>query len=235
MGVVAIGLYGVFAAATQKLVLIRIHAYLSALAALIVAGISLLKIIIHFTMKNDIIKTCTSSSTGLNYVYAGWWGPVYSDPLSPDDARAFCNRYYDRDSWSEIVGFIILSMIAIFFCLIIFNYFRQSLDPSNPGNVTRDPQRVFGFTPQYQPPYGPPPNSGYRPDYYNYPGPAAPPPHDNIREGPEYDTKPPGYVGDGYEGYDDLRKGDQVKGNEPQDGSGLRGERDVTIPNTPYR
>jgi hypothetical protein len=51
MGVVAIGLYGVFAAVTQKLAFIRIHAYLSALAALIVVGISLLRIIVHFTMK----------------------------------------------------------------------------------------------------------------------------------------------------------------------------------------
>ena len=126
--------------------------------------------------------------------------------------------------------------IAIFFCIIVFNYLRQSLDPSNPGNVTRDPQRVFNFTPQYQPPYGPPPDSGFRPDYYNHPGPAVPPPHGNAQEMPVYDNKPPGYTREGFEGYDDLHKGDdKVNGNGPQDGSGSRGERDVTSPNTAYR
>ena len=119
----------------------------------------------------------------------------------------------------------------------MFNYLRQTLDPSSPGNVTRDPQRVFGFTPQYQPPYGPPPpDRGSRPDYYNYPGPSVPPPHDNDQEMHGYDNKPPGYTRDGFEGYDDLQKGDdKIQGNDPQDGSGSRGERDVTSPNPARR
>lgn len=116
--------------------------------------------------------------------------------------------------------------LAIFFCLLVFNYFRQTLDPSSPGNVTRDPQRVFGLTPQYRPPFGPPPD---RSDYYNYPGPSVPPPHDG------YDNKPPGYTREGFEGYDDLHKDDDKTQGNPQDGSGSRGERDVTSPNTARR
>jgi len=227
MGVLAIGIFGLCAAASQKLMLIRIFAFLSALGALMVAGITLFLVIIHFTMRDTILNACTNAATGQTFFYGGWWGPVYSDPLTPREARDFCRRYYDRDSWSLIVGFLILTALGIFFSLIAFSYLRQMLDPSSPGNVIREPQRSGHYPAHYNPPYGAPGyNPAYGQDYYNYPAPAGPPPSGAYPgpPGPEYDTKPPGYTGDGWEDMQKKKHGDEE--------SGPSGERDLASPKT---
>jgi len=222
MGVLLIGLFGIGAAASQKLHPIRIFAYLSALGALIVAGLTLFLVIIHFTMRTTILDACTNAATGQTFVYGGWWGPVYSDTLGPDEAKAFCNRYYDRDSWSLIVGFLILTGLGIFFSIIAFSYLRQMLDPASPANIIRDPQRSGFYPAHYNPPFGA--SAGYAQDYYNYPAPAGPPPSGAYPgpPEPEYDTKPPGYTGDGWE---DMQK----KGRDEEGGPS---ERDVASPKT---
>jgi len=226
MVVLLIAIFGFFAAVSQKIALIRIFAYLSALAALIVAGITLFLVVIHFTMRNTILSACTNAATGQTFVYGGWWGPVYSDTLSSSDARNFCNTYYDRDSWSLIVGFLILTGLAVFFSLLSFSYLRQMLDPSSPGNMIRDPQRSGFHSVHYNPPYGAP---GYNPTYgqgpYNYPAPAGPPPLGAYPGPPGTDDgKPPGYTGDGWE--------DGLKKRPDDEESGPSGERDVASPKT---
>jgi len=215
MGVFGIGVFGICAALSQNLTLIRIFAFLSALGALIVAGVSMLRIVIHFTMKDTILTACTNVTTGQTFFYGGWWGPVYSDTLSAQDAENFCNSYYDRDSWSLIVGFLILAGLGIFFSIIAFSFYRQMLDPSSPGNVIRDTRRPAAYPSHYNPPFGTP---GYNPGYYNYPAPAGPPPL------PEYDGKPPGYTGDGWE--------DMQKKSSDEENGGPSGERDLANPRT---
>jgi len=205
MGIFVIGLFGICAAATQKRQLIRIFAYLSALTVLIVFGISLLRIITHFTMKDTILGTCVNAAMGRGYVYGGWWGPVYSDSLSSEQ---FCNRSYDRDSWAFIVGMLILCGIAIVFSIIAFSYLRQSLDPSSPANAMRDPQHSGVSPAHYYPPYG---ASGYNAAYgqgYNYPAPAGPPPGPYPgRPSPEYFERP---------GLEDSQKKNDDEGSGPK-------------------
>lgn len=221
MGVLVIGLFGLFAAGTQKLPLVRIFALLSALAVVIVSGVTLARVVIHFTKRDTILDACTNAATGAVFVYGGWWGPVYSDTLTKSEAQDFCSHYYDRDSWSLILAFLILSGLGIFFSFLAFGYLRQMLDPSSPANVMRDPQRSGAFPAHYNPPYGY--NTGYGQGYYNYPAPAGPPPSGAYANPPD-DGKPPGYTGDGWEDmqkktqHDDEESGPSTENVGPKTG-----------------
>ena len=163
-------------------------------------------------------------------------------------ANKVCQRYWDRDTWSEIIGFLVIGCksihhaiicslsfsfyvcpaLAVFFSIIAFNFLREVLDPSSSGNVTRDPQRVFGYSAHYNPPYNGP---DYGQQYYNHPAPPVPPPRPVAPyvepvEPVEFDDgKPPGYSrGEDYDGYDDSYKKKYDGGDE----------RDVTSPRPTY-
>ncbi|KAF9045279.1 hypothetical protein BJ165DRAFT_1476496 [Panaeolus papilionaceus] len=231
MVVVAIEVFGIFAASTQKLPFVRIYAYLSILVALIAIAIGLIRTVVHFVNKSDIIGVCTRLATGSTFVtYAGFWGPVRTEFLTAAEAQAWCNRSWDRGSWSEILSFLIISLLAVLLASIAFNYFRQVLDPTSPANVSREPrqERMDAYPSHYNPPYNPfapPPNQ----PYYPYPPPAGPPPGQNTDAFiPPYDNKPPGYVrGDEYKGgYGDMNKDDHDDGPS---------ERDVTNRENPFR
>lgn len=119
--------------------------------------------------------------------------------------------------------------LATFFSIIAFNYLREVLDPASAANVTRDPQRVFGYSAHYNPPYN---NPGYNQHYYNYPAPSGLPPQNpaSFVEPSEPveadDGKPPGYTrGRDFQDYDDSYKKNYDEGGD---------ERDVTSSKTPY-
>ncbi|KAF8177662.1 hypothetical protein BJ912DRAFT_930248 [Pholiota molesta] len=231
-GVMAIEIFGLYAAGTQKVALVRAYAYLSALVFLIVVAIGLIRTVIHFSSKSDLISICAQFATGQTLVYTGFFGPVHeTDTLTPDEAQSWCQAQWDRSSWSEVVSFLITSVLAAFFVAIAFSYLRQVLDPTSAANASREPQRTgagnFNYPSPYNPPYGGAP--GY---YPAYPAPAGPPPGADAFVAPPYDPegKPPGYIrGEDYKGADgDAKKGgygwageDEVHGEGPS-------ERDVT-------
>ncbi|CAA7263320.1 unnamed protein product [Cyclocybe aegerita] len=215
MVVMGIEIFGIFAASTQKLVFVRIYAYLAGLVVLIIAAVGLVRVVVHFTLKDDILNVCTNATTGDTIIYTGIFGPIRGGVLDAQEAAAWCKRSYDRDSWSEIVAFLITTVLAMMFAVVAFNYLRQVLDPTSPVNNAREPQR-FGsaFPSHYNPPYNP--NMPYggqyggAPGYYqSYPAPAGPPPHQSTDAFvPPYPGKPPGFVGgddtkDGYQKHDD--------------------------------
>ena len=53
----------------NRLVLVRIYAYLSIVSALAVAAASLLDVIVHFSLKNQIISVCSQLTNGDELVY----------------------------------------------------------------------------------------------------------------------------------------------------------------------
>ncbi|KAF8961418.1 hypothetical protein BDZ97DRAFT_1211293 [Flammula alnicola] len=191
MGVLAIECLGVFAAASQKLPIVRLYAYLSAVVFLIIAAVGLIRTIIHFSLKNDIINTCTNVSSGETFFFPGLFGPVNGGTLTTEEAASWCRDAWDRDSWSEVVAFLLTSLLAAFFSAIAFSYLRQVLDPASPANASREPaqHRMGAFPSHYNPPYNP---NGPAP-YYSYPAPAGPPPSNAFVAPPyEADGKPPG-------------------------------------------
>lgn len=192
MLVAAVEALGLVAAATQRAKLVRSYVYLAALSALIIIGTGLLRIIIHFTMKNDLISTCTILAEGGTVVYFGWFGPIRHD-LSRDEAQFVCQREWERDSWQEIVGFLIISLLACFFWAIARGYLRQVLDPSSPVNASRAPSHAVrhdGAPPYYQAPYNPtyhPPTLSYAPPHPD--GDAFAPPKYGYGQGYSSDDK----------------------------------------------
>ncbi|KAG6918295.1 hypothetical protein DXG01_015387 [Tephrocybe rancida] len=143
-----------------------------------------------------------------------------------------CRRSWDRSSWTEIVGLLIVGVLGFLFTAIAFAYYRQLLDPTSAANASRAPShqaRMSGVFPShYNPPYDASvPNLSYQ---YNarpqYAPPAGPPPGHGQDETfvPPYDGKPPGYMGGDSKGYDDDSKDPFAD----FDGPNTREERDVT-------
>ncbi|GLB39623.1 hypothetical protein LshimejAT787_0701330 [Lyophyllum shimeji] len=228
MAIFAIGIFGMLSAASQRVGLVRIYTFLAAFATLIVMAAGLTRVVTHFIWKRDIISECTELSTNKRVVYYGFWGPIEADILDPQEAEDWCTRYWDRDSWAQVVAFLILSVLGILFTLLTFAYYRQLLDPASPANASRAPSnqaRMAGaFPTHYNPPYDASiPDLSYNYGPYSaqpqYAPPAGPPPGHMP---PVDDGKPPGYTG-GPAGFD----GDAKDGKNPFADFGTE-ERDVT-------
>jgi len=186
MLIAAIEAFGLAAVAMQRLPLVRLYAFGSVLVALIVMGTGLLEIVTHFTMKNDIINACTDLSEGDTIVYFGFWGPS-SHQLNPAEAQGLCQHYWDRDSWQDIVAFLVTSLLAVLFSAIAFSYVRQLLDPTSVANAVRAPAfpRNGDYPSHYNPPYNA--NYGqYNPPTYGQPSYG----YGNDAFVPPYEAKP---------------------------------------------
>jgi hypothetical protein len=122
----AIFLFGVFAAASRRLGLIRIFSFLAVGAAVIVIASGFLRTIVHFILKNSLISECTALATGQNVVTV--WGVWNSGPdhrLSPTEANNFCKNAWNHDSFSEIFWLLAEIILLPLFTLAVFGYARQ--------------------------------------------------------------------------------------------------------------
>jgi hypothetical protein len=168
-----------------------LYALLSAFTTLVVFAGGLLRIIIHFTKKNDLISQCTTLAQrdGTAVYPFGFWGPIRDDDVDKDEAEEWCNQSWNHGSWSEIVSMLITVTLAAFWTMIVYSYYRQLLDPSSVANSTRLVP-VQTYPQHYNQPYGSTPHLGYG---YNMPyagGPgyvSGPPPPGEWHQGP-----PPG-------------------------------------------
>jgi len=235
MTVFAITCLGIVSAVTQRLVLIRMYSILAGLATLIIIATGLTRVVVHFAWKNDIINECTALSKDKTIVYFGFWGPIRHDVLDAQEAEEWCRSSWDHGSWSEIVAFLIISVLAVLFTALAFSYYRQVLDPSSPANASRAPSnqaRVGAYPSHYNPPYnasvpnlpygynsGPYTGQPYYSNQSRYAPPAGPPPgHDDPF------APPPGYTGNGKDYGDDKDSKDPFSEFDGQS----REERDVT-------
>ncbi|KXN83819.1 hypothetical protein AN958_01056 [Leucoagaricus sp. SymC.cos] len=210
-----IELLGLVAAGTQRLPLIRLYAYGSALVVLIIAGTGLLEIITHFTMKNDIITVCETLTQDQTIVYFGFWGPVVND-IDASQANQLCHHYWDRDSWQDIIAFLVTTLIATFFSSCAFAYLRQMLDPSSTANASRVPSyaaRNGNYPSHYNPPY----NAGYG-QYYGQQPPYG---YGDDAFVPPYEAKPGYMPPEGKAGYGEDSK-DPFEDPTPHAPSGSR-------------
>ncbi|OCH90485.1 hypothetical protein OBBRIDRAFT_834980 [Obba rivulosa] len=194
--------WGVGAAATQNMMMIRLYAVLSVVSSLAVIGAGLMRVIIHFILKNDLINECTSllKDGTVEFVF-GFWGPVVEKNVSPQDVDNICKNAWSHDSFTEIIELIIELLLSLFFIAISYAYYQQMLDPTSAANTLRQPLHArasadeAAFPAHYNPPYlaydpaarAPPYDAAYAPRYAPPPG---PPPGLDAREP---DTKPPGY------------------------------------------
>ncbi|KAF7329686.1 DBR1 domain-containing protein [Mycena kentingensis (nom. inval.)] len=228
-GLFAIEAFGVLAASLQRAGLVRLYAMASFGGIAIAAGVGIFRVIVHFTSKSDIIRVCTSLTTGARYaVYPfGFWGPSRHEILDADDAASWCNHEYSQDSWQLIISLLFTIFLYGSFSALAWAYYRQVLDPTSVINNLRAPSHQYQTYPaptHYNPAYGAPmPNLGYNAPYGGPPGGFAPPPGPppTNRDLGSDASKPPGYAG-GQPGY-----GQDDKENPFADFD-ERTERDVT-------
>ncbi|KAH7926882.1 hypothetical protein BV22DRAFT_318303 [Leucogyrophana mollusca] len=202
-----IEVFGVASAAMQRLVFVRLYAFLSGFSALLVIGVGLMRSIIHFTFKDDLLTECTTAVRGgdvgavcTNFPDTLWllidchqvfglWGSYPTDIPSDVDATSYCQNQWSHDSWVEIITTIIEIVLGLLFTWIAFAYYRQLLDPASPANSSRAPSnqaRMDDYPSHYNPPYGSATDIPYDSPYANaYAPPAGPPPSDG---------KPPSYA-----------------------------------------
>ncbi|KAI0705422.1 hypothetical protein C8Q76DRAFT_750854 [Earliella scabrosa] len=184
--------FGVIAATMQRLPLIRIYAWLSTVISVVVVGAAFMRVIIHFVHKDGLLRECEAVAQGEGVEFRfGIWGPRVRDNLSPEEARIFCDRAWNRDSLNEILFLIFEIIFSIFFTMVSFAYYHQVRDPTSPANLSRTPVTVApvypdhynrpydagpGYAPQYAP--YPPYNAGPQPLQANFAPPPGPPPTD---------------------------------------------------------
>ncbi|PFH47603.1 hypothetical protein AMATHDRAFT_151712, partial [Amanita thiersii Skay4041] len=231
MVVFAIELYGIFAAAKNNLRLVRLYAFGSIISVLVVMAGNLWDVVIHFQLKDEIIKLCSQLLDGDEVVYFGLFGPTTRHIVSPDEAAQYCRNAWTHDSWSDIVYFVIISFISILFSVIAFSFLHQLRDPTSAANIGRAPSsqaQTNGYSSYYNPPYSMPYNGPYegqprgyqyQTGYAQYAPPPGPPPN-ATRDDPfvppkdidwDKEGRPPSYIGDDH-GYGSGGKDDK---NDP--------------------
>ncbi|KAL4072173.1 hypothetical protein V8B97DRAFT_1943779 [Scleroderma yunnanense] len=212
--------FGIAASSTQRVRCIRLYSYLCALSVLFATGVGFMRVVTHFTFKNDLIAECeVIVQNGTSDSLFGFWGPDSVSNLTPSEASSYCNDLWNRNSWAEILLTLLVICLGLLFTAIAFAYYRQAIDPTSPVNSSRAPSNQVRMNefPAYNPPYDAP----------VYAPPPGPPPFDA-------DGKPPQYQYGDYTSY----KGDKGK-DDKEDPFGDHGltppmpthwaeERDVT-------
>jgi len=223
--------FGIVATMTQRHQLVRIYAMLSFVTVLIATGGGLLEVIIHFTMKNNIISECEQLIQGDQVFYPfGFLGPVGHTFVNQQDSTEWCTNEWNHDSWANIVELLILITLSTIFSLFSFAYYRQLQNPTSAANVIRTPIRgPPAFPSHYNPAYNASvPSLGYQygPGQESY-GQFAPPPGPPPTKGGA-DSKPPGYAGYGYEVDDNAKENPFADFDEMRKADGSEDEHDVT-------
>ncbi|KDQ06443.1 hypothetical protein BOTBODRAFT_39599 [Botryobasidium botryosum FD-172 SS1] len=177
LAVALIEFYGILAASSQKLKLVRIYALLTIPAVLTIMTCEMMRIVLHFIFKNSLIDQCTQASTGATYSTGSFWGGFSRGTLTLRQAQQWCNDSWNRGTFADIAWFIAATIFGWLFSSVAFSYYHQLLQ--SPSRMAPSDQIRMG---NFPPPQGPPPGP--------YNAPAYPPPE----HAPPYDAqKPPGY------------------------------------------
>ncbi|KAI8989088.1 hypothetical protein BD414DRAFT_439598 [Trametes punicea] len=180
----AMDVFGVIAAATQRLALVRLYTFISVVASLAIIAAGFLQVVLHFVFKSGLIAECEQIAQGQGVeVRFGIWSHRFREKLTPQEASTFCNDAWNRDSLNEIVYLIFEIIFSVFFTFIAFAYYQQVLDPTSAANQSRAPAAAGdGFPYHYNRPYeaeplAPPYEPYDAPEYQpRYAPPSGPPP-----------------------------------------------------------
>jgi len=178
---------GFFAALRQIIPAVRIYAFLSVLAAVIVVAAEAVRFSTFFTHKSELINTCTTQATGETVeTFGGFWGSRgTTDTLTQSEAQDSCNSEWTRSVWSAVAWLIISTLIGWFFAALAWSYYHQALSPQPIAPSQTFQLGSYGNQPQYGP-YNP--QGGYQ-----YPAPPGPPPRTEDFVPPYDPAKVPDY------------------------------------------
>ncbi|WVQ95642.1 hypothetical protein IAU59_002740 [Kwoniella sp. CBS 9459] len=168
--------YALFVAFVQKIPLARFLVWLVPAGILVNLANQVIAVIIHFTLKNDLINQCVKNEEGeLGYDSLG-----DISNITTDQAQTICQSAWNRGIWSVFAWLFLSLIVSLLFGSIVLSYYRQLLDPSSVRSRNNPAQnQAFQMQPgYYYPP--PPPDNGSQPWMVPpYPGPpatGAPPP-----------------------------------------------------------
>ncbi|EIW69892.1 hypothetical protein TREMEDRAFT_73651 [Tremella mesenterica DSM 1558] len=165
--VAAVEVFGMVVASLQKISLARILLVAAPLGIIVAFADQLLQVILHFTLKNDIISQCVANTQG-ETLTDGFDG---TEIISADEATSLCHDAWSHGIWTVIVWLIFTTVLSLFFGSVAIAYYRQLLDPSSVRTRTR-PNVPQAF-PLQSGPYYPPPNGQQPWMVPPYPGPPA--------------------------------------------------------------
>ncbi|OCF33667.1 hypothetical protein I316_04741 [Kwoniella heveanensis BCC8398] len=174
----AIEAYALFVAFVQKIPLARFLVWLVPAGIIVNLANQVIAVIIHFTMKNDLINQCVKNEVG----ELGVDGLGNVSSITTDQAQSICDNAWDRGTWSVFAWLFLSLIVSLLFGSILMSYYRQLIDPSSvrTRNNNHAQNQAFQMQPGYYYPPPPPPNNGSQPWMVPpYPGPpatGAPPP-----------------------------------------------------------
>jgi len=133
MTVALIEIFGIFGAFRQSLPIIRIYAFLSLVAAVLVFGAEILRLVVHFKFKNDMITQCITAAESPDGVgdETGLFGNHHASDLDPLSATDFCNDAWSHNTFSDIAWLLISLICSLVFASLAYSYYRQLLDPTS--------------------------------------------------------------------------------------------------------
>ncbi|KAL4248613.1 hypothetical protein ABKN59_004368 [Abortiporus biennis] len=236
--VCVIQIFGIAAAASQRLRMAQVYTWLAVFGAVTVVAAGFMRVVTHFTLKSDLIKECENvvTDTGITFRF-GIWGPTVHDTLNATEAESFCNNGWSHDSANEIISLIFEIILGGFIIAIAFSYYRQLLDPllgrvKTPAPINQtfaDAAYNNGYPSHYNPPY-----LAYEPGSGPYAPPPGPPPDAGYGVGMGMggnDSKPPGYEIGGFDmGTDGKRDVKNAHGDDDDPFADFEGQGGKSLP-----
>ncbi|KAK6906601.1 hypothetical protein I204_00591 [Kwoniella mangroviensis CBS 8886] len=184
----------IFIAIVQKVNLARLFAILAPAGILVNVANQILSVVIHFSMKNDLIAQCVKNETG----QSAFDSLGDTTTINTDQAETICDNAWDRGTWSVFAWLFLTLVISLLFASILLSYYRQLLDPSSIRSRRVVQQQSFQMQSGYY--YPPPPGAPGAPGGTQawmvppYPGPpmnGAPPPPPGGYEKGDYHPEAP--------------------------------------------
>jgi len=142
-----IEIYGIIAVSIQRLGFIRVYLYLAFIVSLVVTAAGVLKGVTYFTLAEELMWECVSLATeGRGYeksLFRGHAWPGTMLPVSERLARKQCVYAWVHHSWSEVASVFIFSLIpSVIYYILLYTYYRQTIDPSHHANLINNRRRV---------------------------------------------------------------------------------------------
>ncbi|WVQ85953.1 hypothetical protein IAT38_008121 [Cryptococcus sp. DSM 104549] len=186
-----IELFCIAVAAMQSLPLARILLVAVPVGVLVNFGAQILAIVVHFSLKSDLIAQCVYDETGATY--SDRFGTTGN--ITETQAQSVCDSSWSRGTWGVFAWLIITACLSVLFASTMMSYYHQLRDPSSVRERTprgmQNQNQAFPMQPGY---YPPPPANGQQPWMVPpYPGPPAnaPPPPGPGYEKSDYQPDAP--------------------------------------------
>ncbi|ODN99471.1 hypothetical protein L198_03315 [Cryptococcus wingfieldii CBS 7118] len=157
----------------QSLQLARLFIVLVPVGVLVNLAVSIVSIIVHFTLKSDLISQCVTNEEGDSFSDS-WSGSSFN--VTNTQANTICNNSWNRGTWGVFAWLLITLGISLLFASTYFSYYHQLLDPTSVRerqNYRQNQNQAFPM----QSSYPPPPDGQQAWMVPPYPGPPAPPGH----------------------------------------------------------